>query len=85
MCLVRHKVPVESSGISLYLKLLFFLSFQVDLLRGQKSDRVEVSLNPEELEVMDNVLPAKYVEFSLEHHNIFFRCEIFYLDVVLQV
>ncbi|WOG85203.1 hypothetical protein DCAR_0104391 [Daucus carota subsp. sativus] len=35
---------------------------RVDLLRGQKSDRVEVSLNPEELEVMDNVLPAKYEE-----------------------
>ncbi|PPS09551.1 hypothetical protein GOBAR_AA11096 [Gossypium barbadense] len=35
---------------------------RVDLLKGQKSDRVEVSLQPEELEVMDNVLPAKYEE-----------------------
>lgn len=32
---------------------------QVDLLRGQKADRVDVTLAPEELEVMDNVLPAK--------------------------
>ncbi|GAA0183005.1 hypothetical protein LIER_30496 [Lithospermum erythrorhizon] len=36
--------------------------FQVDLLRGQKSDRVDVTLAPEELELMDNVLPAKYEE-----------------------
>ncbi|KAM7525115.1 hypothetical protein LguiA_015017 [Lonicera macranthoides] len=35
---------------------------RVDLLRGQKSDRVDVSLQPEELELMDNVLPAKYEE-----------------------
>ncbi|GLT63760.1 hypothetical protein SLA2020_362990 [Shorea laevis] len=35
---------------------------RVDLLKGQKSDKVEVSLQPEELEVMDNVLPAKYEE-----------------------
>lgn len=33
--------------------------FQVDLLKGQKSDRVDVTLQPEELELMDNVLPAK--------------------------
>jgi hypothetical protein len=32
---------------------------QVDLLRGQKTDRVDVTLLPEELEVMDNVLPSK--------------------------
>ncbi|KAL2473318.1 proline-rich spliceosome-associated (PSP) family protein [Forsythia ovata] len=35
---------------------------RVDLLRGQKSDRVDVTLAPEELDVMDNVLPAKYEE-----------------------
>ena len=35
---------------------------QVDLLRGQKSDKVDVTLQPEELEVMENVLPAKYEE-----------------------
>ncbi|KAG7557673.1 PSP proline-rich [Arabidopsis suecica] len=35
---------------------------RVDLLRGKKTDQVEVSLQPEELEVMDNVLPAKYEE-----------------------
>nr|XP_027111743.1 splicing factor 3B subunit 2-like [Coffea arabica] len=35
---------------------------RVDLLRGQKADRVDVTLAPEELEVMDNVLPAKYEE-----------------------
>ncbi|XAR66437.1 hypothetical protein NMG60_11012672 [Bertholletia excelsa] len=35
---------------------------RVDLLRGQKADRVDVTLQPEELEVMDNVLPTKYEE-----------------------
>uniref|UniRef100_A0A6N2KZD8 Uncharacterized protein n=1 Tax=Salix viminalis TaxID=40686 RepID=A0A6N2KZD8_SALVM len=35
---------------------------RVDLLRGQKTDRVDVTLLPEELEVMDNVLPSKYEE-----------------------
>ncbi|KAH7837098.1 hypothetical protein Vadar_009487 [Vaccinium darrowii] len=35
---------------------------RVDLLKGQKSDRVDVTLQPEELELMDNVLPAKYEE-----------------------
>ncbi|KAI3718888.1 hypothetical protein L6452_19773 [Arctium lappa] len=35
---------------------------RVDLLRGQKTDRVDVSLQPEELEAMENVLPAKYEE-----------------------
>ncbi|XP_074343920.1 uncharacterized protein LOC141683128 [Apium graveolens] len=34
----------------------------VGLHRGQRSDGVEVSLNPEELEGMENVLPAKYEE-----------------------
>ncbi|KAL7211734.1 hypothetical protein ACSBR2_014571 [Camellia fascicularis] len=34
----------------------------VDLLRGQKSDKVDVTLEPEELEVMNNVLHAKYKE-----------------------
>ncbi|PKI40126.1 hypothetical protein CRG98_039498 [Punica granatum] len=33
---------------------------RVDLLRGQKADKVDVTLQPEELEVMDNVLAAKY-------------------------
>ena len=32
---------------------------QVDLLRGQKADKVDVSLQPEELELMENVVPAK--------------------------
>lgn len=43
----------------------------VDFLRGQRSDRVEVSLNPEELEAMENVLPAKYEEAREEEklHN----------------
>ncbi|XP_047313417.1 splicing factor 3B subunit 2-like isoform X2 [Impatiens glandulifera] len=35
---------------------------RVDLLKGQKSDRVDVTLLPEELEAMENVLPAKYEE-----------------------
>ncbi|CAL5327476.1 unnamed protein product [Camellia sinensis] len=37
---------------------------KVDLLRGQKSDKVDVTLQPEELEVMNNVLHAKYEEES---------------------
>lgn len=37
--------------------------FQVDLLRGQKTDKVDVTLQPEELEAMENVLPAKYEFF----------------------
>ncbi|MCI12608.1 splicing factor 3B subunit 2-like, partial [Trifolium medium] len=35
---------------------------RVDLLKGQKSDKVDVTLQPEELEAMENVLPAKYEE-----------------------
>ncbi|KAK9714191.1 hypothetical protein RND81_06G078400 [Saponaria officinalis] len=35
---------------------------RVDLLRGQKADKVDVSLRPEELEAMDDVLSAKYEE-----------------------
>ncbi|KAI6703794.1 hypothetical protein NL676_012930 [Syzygium grande] len=35
---------------------------RVDLLRGQKTDKVDVTLQPEELEAMDNVLAAKYEE-----------------------
>ena len=35
----------------------FFL--QVDLLRGQKTDKVDVTLQPEELEVLENVVAAK--------------------------
>lgn len=37
-----------------------FLDFQVDLLKGQKSDKVDVTLLPEELEAMENVLQARY-------------------------
>lgn len=40
--------------------ILWLWHFQVDLLRGQKSDKVDVTLQPEELEAMENVLPAKY-------------------------
>uniref|UniRef100_A0A2P2L7X5 Uncharacterized protein MANES_16G024600 n=2 Tax=Rhizophora mucronata TaxID=61149 RepID=A0A2P2L7X5_RHIMU len=35
---------------------------RVDLLRGQKTDKVDVTLQPEELEVMGDVLHAKYAE-----------------------
>ncbi|CAL5416121.1 unnamed protein product [Camellia sinensis] len=35
---------------------------EVDLLRGQKSDKVDVTLQLEELEIMNNVLHAKYEE-----------------------
>ncbi|KAJ6806066.1 splicing factor 3B subunit 2 [Iris pallida] len=37
-------------------------SKRVDLLRGQKTDKVDVTIQPEELEVMDDVLAAKYEE-----------------------
>lgn len=32
---------------------------QVDLLKNQKADKVDVTIQPEELEVMDDVLAAK--------------------------
>ncbi|PWA71569.1 proline-rich spliceosome-associated (PSP) family protein [Artemisia annua] len=35
---------------------------RVDLLKNQTTDRVDVSLQPEDLELMENVLPAKYEE-----------------------
>ncbi|GAB2232973.1 hypothetical protein Droror1_Dr00002186 [Drosera rotundifolia] len=35
---------------------------RVDLLRGQKADKVDVTLLPEELDALDNVLAAKYEE-----------------------
>lgn len=35
---------------------------RVDLLRGQKTDKVDVTLQPEELEVLENVVAAKYEE-----------------------
>ncbi|KAG4401045.1 hypothetical protein GLYMA_07G193967v4 [Glycine max] len=37
-------------------------SKRVDLLRGQKSDKVDVTLLPEELDAKENVLSAKYEE-----------------------
>ncbi|XP_058196755.1 uncharacterized protein LOC131312791 isoform X2 [Rhododendron vialii] len=45
---------------------------RVDLLKGQRSDRVDVTLQPEELELMDNVLPAKYEEAREEEK---LRCQ----------
>ncbi|CAL5441817.1 unnamed protein product [Camellia sinensis] len=42
-----------------------FIGPNVDLLRGQKSDKVDVTLQPEELEVMNNVLHAKQEEEKL--------------------
>ncbi|CAL5443168.1 unnamed protein product [Camellia sinensis] len=38
---------------------------RVDLLRGQKSDKVDLTLQPEELEVMNNVLHANKEEEKL--------------------
>lgn len=35
---------------------------RVDLLKNQKSDKVDVTIQPEELEAMDDVLAAKYEE-----------------------
>ncbi|KAJ0682200.1 putative PSP, proline-rich [Helianthus annuus] len=43
---------------------------RVDLLRGQKTDRVDVSLQPEELELMENVLPSKYEEAREEEKRL---------------
>ena len=45
------------SFIKAFSTLSDILALQVDLLRGQKTDKVDVSLQPEELE--DNVLTAK--------------------------
>ena len=46
----------------IFLRDNMFYCFQVDLLKGQKTDRVDVTLLPEELDVdvMENVLAAKY-------------------------
>lgn len=44
----------------IFLRDNMFYCFQVDLLKGQKTDRVDVTLLPEELDVMENVLPARY-------------------------
>lgn len=38
------------------------VAMRVDLLRSQKTDEVDVTLAPEELEDIDDVLPAKYEE-----------------------
>ncbi|KAL2344002.1 hypothetical protein Fmac_005287 [Flemingia macrophylla] len=35
---------------------------RVDLLRGQKSDKVDVTLLPQELDAVENVLPTKCEE-----------------------
>lgn len=51
---------------------VMFHVFQVDLLRGQKSDKVDVTLLPEELDAMENVLPAKYKFY-------------FFIDILLPV
>ena len=40
-------------------------SKRINLLKGRKSDRVKVTLMPEELEIMDNGLPAEKFEFFL--------------------
>lgn len=48
-----------------YLMYPVFLRAQVDLLRGQKSDKVDVTIQPEELEAMEDVLPAKCVELPM--------------------
>lgn len=39
--------------------ILQYIIQQVDLLRGQKADKVDVTIQPEELDLMDEVLPAK--------------------------
>lgn len=39
---------------------------RVDLFRGKKTDRLDVTLQPEEIEVMNNVVPTKYEEARKE-------------------
>ncbi|KAG5066228.1 hypothetical protein JHK86_009959 [Glycine max] len=41
-----------------------FHVFQIDLLRGQKSHKVDVTLLPQELDAMENVLPANDVNIT---------------------
>ncbi|VVB07898.1 unnamed protein product [Arabis nemorensis] len=50
---VTLKTRLEPKGDGLW------CGAQVDLLRGQKTNRVDVSLQPEELEAMVNVSPTK--------------------------
>ena len=42
---------------------LWTLHVQVDLLKGQKIGKVDVTLQPEELEAIENVVLAKYEHF----------------------
>ncbi|KHN34014.1 hypothetical protein glysoja_047625 [Glycine soja] len=42
---------------------------RIDLLRGQKLYKVDVTLLPQELDAMENVLPAKYEFFFFKKRN----------------
>ncbi|KAG2261060.1 hypothetical protein Bca52824_068139 [Brassica carinata] len=44
------------------LKLRLIVCNCVNMHRGQKTDSVDISLQPEGLDAMENVLPAKYEE-----------------------
>ncbi|RZC16377.1 hypothetical protein D0Y65_009581, partial [Glycine soja] len=47
---------------------------RIDLLRGQKLYKVDVTLLPQELDAMENVLPAKYEE-AREEKKLRNQCE----------
>ncbi|KAH1253873.1 Eugenol synthase 1 [Glycine max] len=46
------------------------IAVKIDLLRGQKSHKVDVTLLPQELDAMENVLPAKNVLLPVSDVNI---------------
>ena len=60
ICVRFWRIPcfMYIKALSTLIDICWFC-LQVDLLRGQKADKVDVSLQPEELELMENVVPAK--------------------------
>ncbi|KAE8812081.1 splicing factor 3B subunit 2 [Hordeum vulgare] len=58
------------------------LQLQVDLLKNQRPERVDVTLHPEELEVMDDVLPAKYEQAREEER--FGKQQDYFSDMVAE-
>jgi hypothetical protein len=53
------KFIFHREGVFDLIKITFVGLLQVDLLKNQKADKVDVTIQPEELEVMDDVLAAK--------------------------
>ncbi|KAI4997981.1 hypothetical protein ZWY2020_053323 [Hordeum vulgare] len=56
--------------------------YKVDLLKNQRPERVDVTLHPEELEVMDDVLPAKYEQAREEER--FGKQQDYFSDMVAE-